>query len=288
MAFRLTPATGRRVGAAACVLAVAAGCNFQTVNNLAGGAGTSRASAQSLVNDVYGAPYRTDWVGQPWGKNQAVLRGIPSNFDWAAGAVGRTWDRANYKAVTPWGQIFEAGTAGSSVRNVRVQIRSLQVFWLIGGQWKRATPPSGRDGKVEGAYYSGTFSSASSMGVRDDGYGISSFPLAPIHDMNHPVAHFWWSGWYPRPTVPAGATAMHISVMMRLVPDGPGVNVHNARYIAGVGIDEDRTTTNVPGGAKGSLGMPRHKMLTSSWQRFGFTNLSPNQILQNPPPAVTG
>jgi hypothetical protein len=78
---------------------------------------------------------------------------------------------------------------------------------------------------------------------------------------------------------------MHISVMMRLVPGAAGVNVNNARYIAGVGIDEDLTTTNVPGGAKGSLGMPRHKMLSGSWQRFGFTNLSESQILQNPPPA---
>jgi hypothetical protein len=43
-----------------------------------------------------------------------------------------------------------------------------------------------------------------------------------------------------------------------------------------------------PAGAKGSLGVPRHKMLTDSWQRFGFTNLSAAQITQNPPPVPNG
>jgi hypothetical protein len=77
---------------------------------------------------------------------------------------------------------------------------------------------------------------------------------------------------------------MHISVWMRLVPGSPGVDVSQARYIAGVGIDEDRSATDVPDQAKGSLGMPRHKLLTSSWQRFGFTNLTEAQIRDNPPP----
>jgi hypothetical protein len=286
----------RSLAAAACVVSVATGCTLQSVNKAAsekhstpistigGPSHTGFATAQSLISDVYS----TSGGGTQWGKNQAVLRGIPLNFDWASGAVGRTWDTNNYKAVTPWGQIFEAGTAGSPVRNVRVQVKSLQVYWLINGKWKVVTPPSGSDGMAEGGYYSSNFASAIPMASRNDGGGITSFSLTPSHDLGHPVAHFWWSGWYPRPTVPAGATAMEMSVDMRLVPaDGTTADLSKAKYIAGVSIDEDKTPTDVPGGAKGSLGMPAHKMLSASWQRFGFTNLSPAQIIANPPPVRT-
>jgi hypothetical protein len=281
---------GRELVATGALAALASGCTLPstptTTTKVAAAAGNHAPSkpavsplTRDLVNDVWANS------GLSLAPNEAVLRGIPSNFDWAQSAVRRTWDRANYSAITAWGQIFEAGSLGSPERDVRVQIRSLQIFWLIDGVWKRVTPPTGADGKVEGGYFTPSFSGAVPIATRTDAAGISSFSLTPIHDLSHPVAHFWWGGWYPRPIVPAGATAMHISVMMRLVAaDGTTPDLSKAKYIAAVSIDQDKDATDVPGGVKTSLGTPRHKMLSPSWQRFGFTNLTAAQIIANPPP----
>jgi hypothetical protein len=235
---------------------------------------------------MYGPPYRKDGPGKPWGANEALLRGLPSNFDWADGAAPRNWAPDYYPAVTPWGQIFEAGEKGSPVRDVSVEVKSLEVFWLIDGKWQKVAPPTGSDGSVQGGYYSGRFTDAESFIGTDHSDGVSRFSLSPIHDLSHPVAHFWWAGWYPRPYVPAGTTAMHISVWMRLVPNKPGIDLSKARYVAGVGIDEYKASTGASDGPNGSLGLPRHRMLSSSWERYGFTNLSAAQIMQDPPPVT--
>jgi len=104
-------------------------------------ASTSTADVDLMVYDMFGPPVRSDadkWGPHPWGAHEALPKGVPTGYDWQAGARPGVWDVRKAGATTPWGQVFEAAS-GNSVADVRVHIRDMELYYLMAdGTWRKA------------------------------------------------------------------------------------------------------------------------------------------------------
>jgi hypothetical protein len=236
---------------------------------------------------MYGAAYRTGggW-GAPWGAHDAPPLGLPTNFDFYAGARPGQFGPAGY-AVSGWGQVFEAGP-GTGTFDVRVQSRNHRLFFLKNtGQWEEQRPTID-DHLMEGGFYDGYFRNQSGATVRDESAngGGSSTSLAALATTNNVAYHFWWKNWYPRVSIPSDVVGMFVSSELRLIPDtNAGVDLSRAKFIASIGADNYSSTTYTSSGeAIASVMQPRMKFITSSWQLFSGTTLSESELRANPPP----
>ena len=233
------------------------------------------ATLDSIVYDMVGPVYRTTFMGQPWGRHEGVLNGVPSNYDWAEGARPGMW--MNYQsntAITPWGQVYEM--AGNTERNVRIQIRNFALYAYVNGQWTLLESDSEN---IQGTWWKENFTgaigyAASRIEPAGNGGGRSFEPKAGYN------LHYWTSKW-PRSTIPAGASAFYITGDIRLIPNtDPGVNLSNAKYLAGNAADYYPTNTSAGAGPWPSLGISRHKFVTAEWETYTayFSGNAPTSV----------
>lgn len=228
---------------------------------------SSAQSVQEVIYDMMGPVYRTGAFGEPWGKHEAPLNGVPSYYDWADGARPGAWIQGvqggQYLGTTIWGQVyFQQG--GSPETNFRVQIRNLQLFTFRNNSWELIidTPDN-----VGGVYFKEDFTGTNnSSDLRSEignggGKSVSMIPNYNFH---------WWDDKWPRAAMPTDASAMFARAEVRLIPNtNPNVNLDNVRVLAASGIDAYQTTTST-GQFITSLGIPRHKFVTKDWQYFTF------------------
>ncbi len=104
-------------------------------------------------------------------------------------------------------------------------------------------------------------------------------------DFDHAIIHPW-NGQWPRLSFPAGTTAGHTYVEMRLIPDtDPGVDLSTVRVLGCASSDIYGGATETLSIASG-WGIGRHKYLTENWQAFTYTTMSETEIRNNPPPPL--
>ena len=252
-----------------------------------------RVSLNSVIYDHYGAPFRSDgYFGAPWGRHEAAPLGVPTSWNWQAGAIpGARFPTTTYRATSGWGQVAE-DIQGSPVRRVRLQVRNFRMFFLTGdNRWVEARP-NVDDRMIEGAHWTGTYEATDALAIRDEAVngGGSSVSLqgigTSINGRTRRFAHFWWKSWYPREPIPAGARGAFISCEMRLIPDGdPTVDLSRARYVASASADVYQTTSDATDRNAG-LSQPRMRYLTGEWQTFTGYNLTEAELRATPPPII--
>jgi hypothetical protein len=204
------------------------------------------------------------------------------NYDWASGPrIGMGNNPKGFKALIAWGQLYE-DSQGNPATNSRVQISNIKAYMLSkrDGKWHLLQ----RSRKVEGAAY------------REDYVGDINKPADIRYESDGSISvkagqgynfHFW----SPTGRVqidPNDVAGIFTTVQARLVIDNPQKpdDRSKARYLLSMGGDYwldlsaqwDNWTTN------GDIGIGKFKYVTTKWQAFNMTNLSPTEIRQNPPP----
>lgn len=216
--------------------------------------------------------------------HEGTPSGLPLDLHWVREPrVGMGHDTEGFKAMTAWGQVYEAAE-GNPATNTRVQIRNIQAYMLSeqDGKWHLLHSSK----KVDGAAYREDFVDDvhKPADIRHDTEDSVSVKLEPGYNY-----HFWPAG--DRAVIdPNDIAGIFTTVQARLVIDDPQQpdDRSKARYLLNVGGDYwqsvdaqwDNWTTN------GDIGMGKFKYLTSKWQAFNMTTLSPSEIRQNPPPIV--
>lgn len=244
---------------------------------------TSSARTASPTSATAIATLLSDIVG----RNDAIPRGAPVDWGYRNGAVPATpGEFTKYAAINVWGWVF--AVEGSNRYDVRVQIRDPQAFFLLPTGWARARIPSGSAGAVEGAYWRGDFkpSEHTMASARSEGVGVYSVSMQGLTQPSRDAFHYWWQGMMPRIPIPTKAQGILVFAQMRLVPEHSGGSLAGAHYIAGVNGDLYPTPTLVvdPSGINPPLATSRMKYLTSQWQTFYSSTMTPDQLRHHPPP----
>lgn len=227
--------------------------------------GATVTTVDQVVYDHVGPTVRTTGAfGAPWGAHEGLLHGVPSGWDWAAGARPGSWmNHGSNQAVTSWGQVYEWAN-GSPVKDVRIQLRHHRMYIYVNGQWSLAEQSS-EDIRASwwAENFSGSIGSASPrVEPSSNGGGISVVPKAGYN------IHWWTSKW-PRPALPSGYQAFFVTCELRIIPNtDANVNLANAKYLAGVSGDSYPTTTSSGSGPWPSLSISRHKFITPQWKTF--------------------
>lgn len=244
--------------------------------------------------DIFGEPYRTTGDGAPWGKHELVPLRLNSGFNWYEGALkgyGPDWSS---RYLNPWGQIF-IGT-GNTATNVRLQVRNAHCVYLASDDTWKNVKTFDPDAQMEGAYYDTFFNN---QGIENDirseasnggGWSVSLAPL--VNNTNVASWHWWHTGFYPRPIMPAGAKALLTAIQVRLIPDDTNPDdpaSEDCKFIASFGCDawESATTGDPPITA---FYQPRMKRVRDEWVwitghsfvDFWTSGFGPSQILAQP------
>ena len=219
-----------------------------------------------MIYDLCVEPYRAGAWGEPWGKHEALLNGLPSNYDWYEGARPGSWlNPEGFEGLTTWGQVYvEKG--GSPEKNYRVQIRNLAIYKYENEEWTLIveTPDN-----VGGSWYRENFNGSTLSGNKRsepklNGGGISITMIAG-HNFH------WWDDAWPRSQMPHTAEALFAIAEVRLIPDtDPDVDLSKVKVLGGIGMDS-YTTRDYSAGASEritSMVAPRHRYVTSEWQAF--------------------
>ncbi len=250
-----------------CLFAIVLGCCF---------AYRVDAQTQKPINSIATIIYD---MSPP---HEGMPQGVPTNLNWASGPrVGMGDNPKGFKAMTAWGQLYEAAT-GNPATNSRVQIKNIKAYMLSkqDGKWHLLQ----RSKKVDGAAY------------REDYTGDVNKPANIRYHKNGSVSvkagqgynfHFWCANG--RASVDSNDIAgIFTTVQARLIIDNPqqADDRSKARYLLSMGGDYwlsltakwDNWTTN------SDIGIGKFKYVTTRWQAFNMVTLSPTEIRQNPPP----
>lgn len=262
------------------------------LTGLTGLAAARTCGVGDLVYNQYGAPLRPDDRYPGWGAHEAPL-GVNSTFDWGVGArpglrAHHRYGRTVYTHHNVWGQVVPAA-GGSPERRVRVEVERPQVFHLAAGAttWTRVRGTAEDVKNFEGGYWTGqTFAKVRDMRrseVRTEPWG-NSFSARPLTRRNgRPsracIGHWSYSGFFPRLPVPTGGRVA-IYTRMRLVGTTDAVDVSRARLLAAFSGDLYTSRRAVVGrnGRNPPLAIPRHKLLTGTWQPFTYVSATADQI----------
>ena len=214
--------------------------------------------------------------------HDARPHGVPETVDWAdAPRIGMGNDAGEFRAMTAWGQVYTAA-AGSPAVNTRVQIRSIEAYYLSksDAQWHKWQDSL----LVEGAFYREDFAEdlniPADLRVEADG-GISVKLTAGYN------YHFWPDTGRVQ-IDPSDIDGVFTSVQARLVMDDPDKpdDRKQANLLLSMGGDYwlslnavwDYWTTN------GDIAIGRFKTITPAWQAFNMSTLSEATLRKNPPP----
>jgi hypothetical protein len=235
--------------------------------------GLSLAEAVWLM---WGDPQRTDAL-TPYGLHEAVPEEANPAWDFYIGARGGDTPKAGHFYV-PWGQVFAA--KGNTRWDARLQVRRLTAFALVNGVWQPIRPGT-VDAPMEGALWDSAFRPVGSAPVQDEGDGQgSSVPLNGIAQPGVACWHWWYQGWYPRPALPAGTTAVAQFCQARLT----GPDASTARFIASLGSDHWSAADGSSATPLPSYMQPRMRLLSPEWRWLGGHTLTETALRATPPP----
>jgi hypothetical protein len=217
--------------------------------------------------------------------HEGLPHGVPESFDWQAKpriGWGTDMKTANFTAFIFWGQVYE-DSAGSTSTNTRVQIRNTRAYVLDknDGQWYLIQSHE----SVQGAAYVEDFAGDSNIeaNVRDEADGGVSVLMTDGYNF-----HFW----HPDGRTlldPERVGGVFTTIQARLIVDDPNLpdDRDQARYLMSVGADywlDLVTGWRADWTANGDVAIGRFRYITSEWNAFNMTTLTPYELCQNPPP----
>lgn len=265
------------------------------------GSVTSADWIDTLVSDMklwHDGPVRTlDWL-RGWGSGWEYPRIFPKPEGWTTagpwGVIMADTDHPNgIKPPVPW---RVAGPyTGNRAPNTRVQVRDMQLWWLMSnGQWVRGSYVGNPGGYMYHTSWKGE-QTTSENAFRDEsnnGGGKS----ARYINMNAPSSsslqfdEWHWHFFGPRATAPTGYVGFATAYFARKILHDPnGVDDRaNARLLADTAGDWWITATAQWDNFKtsGPMGWNRFKYLNNDWQMISFHSLTEAQIRANPPPII--
>lgn len=219
--------------------------------------------------------------------HQAALDGVPSSYDWATGPRmgfgNKPGPDGSWTAATAWGQVYSSNNPST---NTLVEVRNLSLAVLSpGGSWTvlQSTRTAGSTSIDAGFFAS-------------DYVGNVTAPAAPKTTVDLTRAG--------RPNVghnmhffPAGRAAVawaNIAGVVawfdaRLILDNPAGfdDRASAKFLAGAGADywiDDSAGWSADFSNNGDIAIARLRWVTSDWQTFTMSTLTPAQIQVTPPP----
>ncbi|MBW4615949.1 MAG: hypothetical protein KME21_22235 [Desmonostoc vinosum HA7617-LM4] len=208
--------------------------------------------------------------------------GVPESYDWASGArIDMGNDPENFQAMISWGQLYEAAE-GNPANNTRVQIKDIKAYMLSkqDSQWHLLQSSTGVEGAAYREDFADDISKRADIRYEEDG----SISAKAGDGYNY---HFWCQTGRA-PIQPYDVAGMFTTIQARLVVDDTQASDDRsqARYLLSMGgdywldltTDWDNLTTN------GDIAIGKFKYVTSEWQAFNMTTLSPDEIWRNPPP----
>ena len=223
----------------------------------------------------------------PNSPNDAKPDGVPSYYSWYSSAAQPGWGnspRTDWNAVTAWGQVYAIeGWHPEQAPNTRVQLRDDQL-WILSkstGRWTQ-TQLSG----IQGGAFNSDFGNNGGTGVttKDETANGGGLSVTAGNGFNY---HFWPGA---RATMnPYDIGGVYSVFQARLILDNSNGadDRSSAKYIASGGADYWRAV-DAPfandWSNNGGVGGGRFKTVTNDWQSFSFTTLTPEQLLNNPPP----
>lgn len=221
---------------------------------------------EQMIYDLCGEPFRTGIFKAPWGKHEALLNGVPENYDWYEGSRPGSWlNPEGFEGLTTWGQVYvEKG--GSPEENYRVQIRNLAIYKYENDEWTLVVETPNN---VGGNWYTENFNNGTASGNKRmeseaNGGGIS-VTMIDGHNFH------WWDDAWPRSQMPHTAEALFAIAEVRLIPNtDPNVDLANVKVLGGIGMDSYTTRDYSAGAGERitSMFMSRHRYITSEWQSF--------------------
>lgn len=215
--------------------------------------------------------------------HQGYPHGVPESYDWSRSPrMGWGTDASNFTAFIAWGQVYE-DAMGSPTTNTRVQIRNIRAYFLSrkDGRWHLLQSSA----TVAGGAYREDFVENISIeaDTREEPEGGISVQLTEGYNF-----HFW----SPEGRVlidPDSIGGIFTTVEARLIvadealPDDRA----EARYLMSMGGDYWRDLSaewQSDWSTVGDVAIGRFRYITSEWQSFNMTTLSPGELCQNHPP----
>lgn len=253
------------------MIVVISACGNPPSNQPAGQDVNTLSGDEENSIDLVGADMREAHEGPP--------HGLPQDWDWGMGPrvnLG-TSPPATCRAVTPWGQLYEAAY-GNPARNTRVEIRDM-ALWILNRRhvWRRADVGVELDGKSFREDFSGTDPSQDDLIRQGSSLRVSISPGAGY------CYHFWT---IRRDAIdPSDIAGIFATVRARLVTDDESLpdDRENARYLLSMGADYYQNTTDT-NGCCDDVAIGRFKYVKTGWRSFNMTTLSPSELLLDPPP----
>jgi hypothetical protein len=214
--------------------------------------------------------------------HEATPNGVPYYYSWLKGPrINMGNNPKKFTAITAWGQLY-VQDKGNPATNTRVQIRNTKTYMLSkrDKKWYLLQASTNVEGAAYLEDYSGNKSKPANIRNEKDG----SISVIAGNGYNF---HFWPKNG--RANINSNDVGgVFTTVQARLIIDNPKKPNDNqkARYLLNVGGDYwqnlnalwDNFKTN------GEVGMGRFKFVSTQWQAFNMTTVSPDEILRNPPP----
>lgn len=219
-------------------------------------------------------------VNDMLGLHEAPPFGVPLTYTWQAGPrIGKGNDPGTFKAMLPWGQIYETDPGNKST-NTRVEIRNLKAYYLSKKTntwvlWTSAQKPTGLH----------TSQDLSLMDTKPADIKVLSESVS--------VAMMKGYNFYLltplRVTInPADINGVFVTVQARLIqvdtakPD----DRDNANLMLSAGGDYwlDLSSGGDDYSNNGDIAIGKFKRLTKDWRAFNMHTLNADQIRSNPPP----
>ncbi|MBD2248419.1 hypothetical protein [Nostoc sp. FACHB-888] len=249
-----------------CLITVTFSCSFLNIVD---------AQSPKLINSI--ATIIEDM--QP--PHEEMPRGVPKSYDWAIKPRVGSKNPKKFKAMTAWGQLYEA-VQGNPATNTRVQIKNIKAYYLSksDGKWYLLQSSTKVEGKAYKEDFSGDMNKTADIRYESDG----SVTAKAGNSYNF---HFWPANG--RATINSDdVRGMFTTVQARLIIDNPKKDDDRsqARYLLSMGGDYwldldakwDNWTTNE------DFGIGKFKYVTTEWQAFNMITLPQGQIRENPPP----
>jgi hypothetical protein len=215
------------------------------------------------------------------GSHEGLPTGVPVTYTWQAGPrIGMGNDPGSYRAMIPWGAIFETDP-GNTCNNTRVEIRDLKAYYLSKRTntwqlWSATVRPYGS--LIDQDLTSGITKAADIREV--DGGGLAVL----IQD----GFNFTFSAPKRTSIDPGDIAGVFVTVQGRLVVSDPSKqdDRQQASYMICAGGDYwvDLTSTGPNFTLNGDIGIGRFKRVTNEWRAFNMHTLSEDALRANPPP----
>ncbi len=216
------------------------------------------------------------------GSHEGRPSGVPEGYDWATGPrLGMGNDSGDWNQIAAWGHLYE-DAAGNPATNTRVHIKDIQTYILSkqDGNWYRVQDSKAVEGAAWRTDYINNVNKPAD--IRNEREGTISVTAGDGYNF-----HFW-SPEHRVPINPDDIAGVVTTVQARLIVEDPQLrdDRSEARYLLGMGADywADPSVKFDDFKTNADVGIGKFKYVTSNWQHFTMTTLSPEEIRQTPPP----